>query len=259
MRPKISATIIALNEEADLPRCLKSLMFVDEIVLIDSGSIDRTVEVAKSFGAKVVVEPWHGYGAQKNFAQRCCKHPWVLNVDADEEIPPTLRDEILRVVQTANSSDGFAIARKTFYLGRWIRFGGWYPNYVTRLCHKDHGRWTEPQVHESLTVPGAIHRLSQPMHHFTFSNIADQVRSNVRYATEGANQLWKRGKRGSLALLVLKPLSKFVETYFFKLGFLDGLAGLIISVNAAHSAFMKYAFLREKTLLGEHDAKNSRC
>ncbi len=241
----ISATVIALNEERDLPRCLDSLRFCDEIIVIDSGSTDATVAVARKGGARVVVEPWRGYGAQKNFAQAQAVGTWILNVDADEVITPELREEILAEVRSAQAAVGYAVARKTFYMGRWIRHGGWYPNYVTRLVRKGHGAWTEPNVHEELRVEGECRELSNPMLHYTFSDIADQVGTNVRYARQGALDLKTRGAPPSYFRLMAKPFGKFFETYFLKAGFLDGLPGFIISVNAAHSMFLKYAYLLE--------------
>lgn len=241
----ISATVIALNEERDLPRCLESLRFADEVILIDSGSTDRTVEIAKQAGAKVIHEPWRGYGQQKNFAMSHARSKWVLNVDADEVITPELRDEILAEISSQNAAAGYAVARKTYYLGRWIKHGGWYPNYVTRLVRKDLASWTEPNVHEELKVNGETRCLLNPMLHYTFSDIADQVRTNMRYARQGALDLRSKGSPPSYLKLLAKPLGKFVETYFFKLGFLDGVAGFIISINAAHSMFLKYAYLLE--------------
>jgi glycosyltransferase involved in cell wall biosynthesis len=241
----ISATVIALNEERDLPRCLESLKFCDEIIVVDSGSTDRTVEVAKQFGAKVLVEPWRGYGAQKNFAMSQATSGWVLNIDADEVITPELREEILAEIGSDQPAAGYAVARKTFYLGRWIRHGGWYPNYVTRLSQKALGQWSEPNVHEVLEVKGELRRLKNPMLHYTFSDIADQVRTNMRYAHQGALDLHRRGVPASYLKLIVKPFGKFIETYFFKQGCLDGLPGFIISINAAHSMFLKYAYLME--------------
>lgn len=241
----ISATIITLNEERDLPRCLKSLDFADEIVVVDSGSNDRTVEIARSLGAKVVVEPWRGYGAQKNFAQNQTKSEWILNLDADEVITPELRAEILSEINDEKPAAGYGIARKTFYLGRWIKYGGWYPNFVTRLVRRNSGAWSEPNVHEELKINGEVRHFKNPMLHFTFSDISDQIRTNLRYARQGALDLKKRGNSPSYLRLIFKPLGKFCETYFLKRGFLDGLPGFIISVNAAHSMFLKYAFLIE--------------
>lgn len=244
----LSATVIALNEEKDLPRCLESLGFADEIVVIDSGSTDRTVEIARAKGARVITEPWRGYGAQKNLAMRHATHPWVLNVDADEVVTPELRDEILREISLTQAAAGYMVARKTFYLGRWIRHGGWYPNYVTRLARKDRCLWSEPWVHEALQVDGDVRKLRAPLLHYTFSGVADQVRTNVRYAAQGALELRARGAKPSVARLVTKPLVKFIEAYFLKLGLLDGLPGFIIAMNAAHSVFMKESFLFDPSL-----------
>lgn len=241
----LSATVIALNEEKDLPRCLKSLQFCDEVIVVDSGSTDKTVEIAKKFGAKVIQEPWHGYGAQKNFAMQHAKNEWVLNLDADEAVTPELKEEILKEINSSNSAAGYFIARKTFYLGKWVRFGGWYPNHVTRLCRKSCSKWTEPKVHEELKIEGEVRILKNPMLHFTFSDISDQLRTNLKYAKQGAEELYSKQKKANVFKLIFKPISKFFETYFFKLGMLDGLAGFIISVNAAHSVFMKYSFLFE--------------
>lgn len=247
LTPKISATIIALNEEKDLPRCLQSLKFCDEIILVDSGSTDKTAEIAKSYGAKVLQEAWRGYGQQKNFAMSHSTHEWVLNLDADEEVTESLRNEILREISSENPSTAYAIARKTFYLGKWIRFGGWYPNYVTRLALKSKSRWTEPNVHEELKTNDGLmpKRLSNPMHHYTFTDISDQIRTNLKYARQGAHDLFEKGRPASILKLIFKPIGKFFETYILKRGCLDGLAGFIISVNAAHSVFMKYSFLIE--------------
>jgi glycosyltransferase involved in cell wall biosynthesis len=196
-------------------------------------------------GAKVIEQKWMGYGAQKNFAMSQTVSDWVLNVDADEVITPELRAEIVREITSNKPAAGYAVARKTFYMGRWIRFGGWYPNYVTRLVRKSGASWTEPNVHEQLVPNGELRYLKNPMLHYTFSDIADQVRTNMRYARQGALDLKTKGAPPSYVKLLLKPLGKFLETYFLKRGCLDGLPGFIISVNAAHSMFLKYAYLLE--------------
>ncbi len=244
----LTVTVIALNEERDLPRCLQSVGFADEVIVVDSGSTDKTVEIAQRFGARVEREPWRGYGPQKNHAMSLARNNWVLNLDADEALTPELQSEIEAVVlgKTVSQSSGYAIARKTYYMGRWIRFGGWYPNYVTRLARRSSAKWSEPQVHEELQVDGPIARLKNPMLHYTFSDIADQVRTNIRYALQGSEVLASRGVKGSVLLMLFKPIGKFLESYVLKQGFRDGLAGLVIAVNAAHSMFMKYAFLLER-------------
>ncbi len=250
-RPAITVTIITLNEEKNLPRALGSVKWADEIIVVDSGSMDRTVEIAESLGARVISNPWPGYGKQKNFAQDHARNDWVLNIDADEEVSPELRDEILASVSAAQADGGgrvrgFFFPRKTYYLGRWIKHGGWYPNYLVRVVNRKSARWTEPAVHEELKVDGEVRGLKNPLLHYTFSSIRDQILTNLNFSKLGSIELKKRGQRASVVRLLLKPIGKFFETYVLKLGCLDGLAGFIISMNAAHSMFLKYAFLIEE-------------
>lgn len=242
----LAVTLITLNEEKNIARAIQSVRsLASEIVVVDSGSTDRTCEVAESLGARVVQNPWRGYGQQKNFAQQLVTKPWVLNLDADEEVSEGLASEIRNVISGQSDAAGFAIPRKTFFGTRWIRRGGWYPNHVTRLARRDGSRWTEPALHESLQVAGRVEKLVEPLNHYTFDGVSAQVQTNLRYAQEGARQFLAEGGRPTLGRLLFKPLGKFVECYLFKLGFLDGLPGFLIAVNAAHSMFLKYAIARE--------------
>jgi glycosyltransferase involved in cell wall biosynthesis len=245
----VSVTIITLNEESNLPRTLASLKWADEVIVVDSGSTDRTVEIAKQFGAKTLHNSWRGYGQQKNFAQNQATHNWVLNIDADEVVTPELAREVRQTIDKAidqnPATHGYSMPRKTFYLGRWIKHGGWYPNYLMRLADKRFATWTEPSVHEELQVEGEVGRLAEPILHYAFSSIQDQILTNLRFSTLGSQDLKRIGQRPSLKKLIFKPIGKFFETYLLKGGFRDGLAGLIISVNAAHSMFLKYAYLLE--------------
>lgn len=254
-RPHLTVTIITLNEEKNLPKALQSVQWADEVVVVDSGSTDKTVEIAKAYGAKVVYNPWPGYGQQKNFAQNLASHDWVLNIDADEVVPPELATEIqealYQVEKGETSYRGFYFPRKTYYLGRWIQHGGWYPNFLVRLSHRQYSSWSEPNVHEELQVSGPVHGLKQPLHHYAFSSIQEQILTNLRFSELGSRDLKQTGQKPSLSRLVLKPLGKFLETYLLKRGFLDGLAGFIISVNAAHSMFLKYAYLSEAQIKHE--------
>lgn len=260
----ITVTIITLNEEEKIAQALESVNWAREVIVVDSGSSDRTREIAASRGAKVIVHPWQGYGQQKNFAQSQASFDWVLNIDADEVVSPELRDEIIRVLSGLDQNGkwdaridgsrrphGFLIPRKTFYLGRWIQHGGWYPNYLVRLANRKLARWTEPHVHEEWRVDGDVGHLSSPLLHYAFLKIEDQILTNLRFSRLGSEDLKRKGKRHSLFKLIFKPIGKFIETFFLKCGFMDGLPGFIISVNAAHSMFLKYAYLAEAEIQNE--------
>jgi hypothetical protein len=255
-RPPVSVTIITLNEEENLPHAIKSVEWAEEVIVVDSGSTDKTVEIAKKLGAKVIHNSWSGYGQQKNFAQKQASHEWILNIDADEVVPQELAYEIQNsltsVAEGKLKALGFYFPRKTFYLGRWIQYGGWYPNYLVRLAHRTFASWTEPNVHEELRVQGEVQSLSSPLHHFAFSSIQDQILTNLRFSRLGSQDLKKTGQQPSISRLILKPIGKFLETYIVKRGFMDGLAGFIISVNVAHSMFLKYAYLSEAKIRNEN-------
>lgn len=252
IRPPLSVTVIAFNEEKNIERALRSVQWAEEILVVDSGSTDQTVAIAKSFGATVIHHPWPGYGQQKNFAQQHATHDWVLNIDADEEVPHSLAIELQRTLEQVQQGElkasGFYFPRKTYFLGHWIRHGGWYPNHLVRLANRKSASWSEPHVHEQLKIKGSILPLHSPLHHYAFTSIQEQILTNLKFAQLGAHDLRSKGKTASRLKLVLKPLGKFIETYFIKRGFLDGLPGFIISVNAAYSIFLKYSFFMEDLL-----------
>lgn len=245
-RLPLSVTIITLNEESNIRDALASVSFAEEVILVDSGSTDRTLSIAKEMGAKVFSHPWQGYGHQKNFAQAQAQNSWVLNIDADERVSPELAERLESLCISGSSIAAYAIARKSFYLGRWILHGGWYPNYTLRLYQRNLCRWTEPEVHETLTFEGASQNIDEPLLHYPFHNLQDQVKANLRYSHLGYRELKKKRGSASLFKLCLKPLWKFIECYWIKLGFLDGMAGFIIAINAAHSVFLKYAYFYEE-------------
>ncbi|HEY8280434.1 MAG TPA: glycosyltransferase family 2 protein [Bdellovibrionota bacterium] len=248
-RPPISVVIITLNEEHNLPRCLDSVNWAAEVLVVDSGSKDRTCELARQAGAKVLEHPWEGYGQQKNWAMKQASQPWVFFLDADEAVTENLKSEILSFVAadgavSGASHSGASFPRKTWFLGRWILHGGWYPNRLVRLARKESSFWTEPAVHEALQVKGVVHLMQNDLLHYTFRNVGDQVTTNIRFSRLGAKVARERGERGSLPRILLKPIGKFLETFLWKLGFLDGFPGFVISMNAAHSIFLKYVELR---------------
>lgn len=248
---KLSVTIITLNEEKNITRCLNSVRDIaQEIIVVDSGSTDQTLTLAQQGGATTYTQPWLGFGAQKNFAHSKATQDWVLNLDADEELSPKLREEIRQTLSRTDVEldkiSGFSLPRLSYYLGRWIRHGGWYPNRLVRLSRRQKSRWTEPEVHEALRVEGQTEKLHADLFHYPFANMGEQIQTNIRFSSLGTRQLLKNGARPTLSnftLMLLKPIGKFIETYLLKKGFLDGLAGFIISVHASHSIFMKYANL----------------
>ncbi len=246
--PLLSLAIITLNEEANIERCIRSVPWAADIVVVDSGSVDRTVEIAERLGARVFREKWRGYRGQKIRATELCRHDWVLSLDADEALSPEAVHELEGVFAAGRLAggtvDGFEFPRLSHHMGRWIRHGGWYPDWQLRLFHRGRARWSAGHVHERVVAP-RTERLLHPIHHWPFRDLAEQVRTNNDYSGLGARDLFERGRAFSLVALVFKPWSKFIETYLLKRGFLDGLPGFIISVGAAYSVFLKFAKLRE--------------
>ena len=234
---KISATIVTLNEERNIARVIGSLGFADEIVVIDSGSTDRTREIAAGLGARVVEEPWRGYAAQKNFAAECAVNDWILSLDADEEVTGELTAEIKAITLRANGYDMPRLAR---YRGRWIRHSGWYPDRKVRLYDRRHGVWKGEYVHESVRIEGPAGLLNGDLLHYTCDSLSEHLRTLDRYTTLAA----KGVKRGGMGRLLFDPPWTFFRSYIVQRGFLDGFEGLAIAWMAALYTFLKYAKAR---------------
>lgn len=243
-KPALSITIICHNEAKNLPRVLKSASFADEIVVVDDHSTDQSAQIAKEFGAKVVQHKFEGFGQQKNYAASVAKHHWILSIDADEEITPELQASVLEKINLAKPNAVYSVDRKTFYLDRFIRFGGWYPDQVPRLYDRKRARFTEPKVHE-LLVPNdgsPVMVLKGALNHYSFPTVQSQVERNLKYARLGAQELVARKGRPSLLAVFFRPMWKVVECAILKGGILDGVPGMIIALNAGYSLFMKYSF-----------------
>ncbi|WP_413294104.1 glycosyltransferase family 2 protein [Bdellovibrio sp. HCB185ZH] len=240
----ISLVVIALNEEAHIDRCIRSVPFADDVVVVDSFSTDRTVEVAEKAGARVFQEKWRGFGPQKAFAAEQAKNHWILSLDADEALSPELASEIISQFSSLNPDAGYLFPRKSFHMGRWIMHGGWYPDYQLRLFNKSQSRWNSANVHEKVEVKTVL-KMQSPLLHYVFDDLSDQVVTNDRYSSLGARELQAKGKSFSYLKMLFKPFGKFVETYFVKAGFLDGLPGFVIAIGAAYSLFLKYVKLWE--------------
>ena len=244
---KISATIVTLNEERNIARAMESLRCVDEILVVDSGSTDRTRAIAARLGARVVEEPWRGYAAQKNFASEQASYPWILSLDADEMLSEELEADILALRQQGPRCDAYSMPRLAQYLGRWILHSGWYPDRKIRLFHRDRARWTGEYVHESVRLreAGATEgKLEGKLLHFTCDSLSAHLQTLDRYTTLAAAQLKANHTPVPLRRLLLDPAWTFFRTYFIRRGFLDGPQGLAIAWMAALYTFLKYAKAR---------------
>ena len=244
--PPISACIIARNEEANIVDCLRSVDWVDEVVVVDCGSTDRTTDLCRESGAKVEHRDWTGHIDQKNHAIDVAKNGWVLCIDADERVSPELQDEILHEMESAEGCwDGFVFPRRTHYLGRWISHSGWYPDLKLRLFKREKGRWGGVNPHDEVTVTGNTKQLRHDLWHFSYDSISDHLDTINSFTSIAAAEKLRMNVGLVLLHMLFNPAVKFVKTYFFKLGILDGLPGFVIAVNAAFYVFLKYAKLWE--------------
>lgn len=241
---KISATIIAVNEERNIARAIESLRCCDEIVVVDSGSIDRTVEIAEKLGARVIESPWRGYAGQKNYASEQATHDWVLSIDADESLSEALEAEIWQIKKSGAQYDAYTMPRLAQYLGRWILHSGWYPDRKVRLYDRRKARWFGDYVHESVKVTGTVGHLESNLLHFTCNSLTEHLKTMDRYTTLAAEQLVDQKLVIHWGRIVFDPLWTFFRTYFLKQGFRDGLEGLCIAYMAALYNFLKYAKAR---------------
>lgn len=248
---KISATIITLNEAEHIAAACASVAWADEIVVVDSESTDATREIARECGARVVVQAWLGFARQKQLAAECAAHDWVFSLDADERVSDELRGSIeaLRMLDDARRADGYSIARRTFYMNRWIRGGGWYPDRQLRLYRRACGAWQGAHVHESVKMNNTsrIENLDGDILHYSIPDAAYHHRMiGERYAPLAALQAFEQGKRTSpLKIITAAPLA-FLRSYVLKMGVRDGLAGYSIARFAAHHAFLKNVLLWER-------------
>jgi len=248
---KLSVTVITHNEAANIEACLESVGWADEILVVDSGSTDRTAELARAAGARVIERDWPGYAAQKNFAAGEAGHDWILSVDADERVTPELRDEIRRVLDDHSDAAGYRVPRVTWHLGRWIRTTDWYPDYQLRLYDRRRAAWKPRRVHESVTADGPVAYLKRDLQHYSFRDLSDQMARLDRYSTLAAEEMYEAGRRAGIVDLMLHPPAAFLRNYLLRRGFADSLPGFIISVMNAHYVFLKFAKLWAK---GREDA-----
>jgi len=246
----LSVCYITLNEEANLARTLESVRWADEIIIVDNGSTDRTVEVARGFGAKVFNEPWKGYAAQRNSAHDKATGDWVLTLGADEEVSPELADELRAFLKSSpqDGTAGYQVKRKNLIFGRWLRYGGNWPDYGLRLFRRGQGRIPQRAVHETVRVEGPVGRLRGPLIHHAYPTIASYIEHMERYSTLAAEQIVKDHRQTWFWFDVwLRPLFFFKWNYFFRLGFLDGREGFLFHFYHALYVSWKYAKAWELT------------
>lgn len=248
MNLNCSVIIITKNEAHNIDACLSSVAFCDDVIVVDAESTDATVQLAKRYTANVHVRRWEGFAAAKQFGLTHAKHPWVLWLDADERVMPELADEIVQIV-TANPPDAaFTVARRAYFLGRWIKHSGWYPGRVARLFHKDRASFNDAAVHEGLQINGTIGALKHDLLHFTDPNLYHYLAKFNRYTTLASGEQFRKGKKFKRTDLIIRPWWQFVKMYIIRRGFLDGKQGLLLAFFSSAYVFTKYAKLWERTV-----------
>ena len=237
--------VVTLNEEDRLRACLESVVWAEDLVVIDAGSSDKTVAIAREFTDRVQFRAWDGYGTQKNFAIGQCRGDWILSLDADERVSEALRKEIQATLGREPREAGFFVPRRNLFQGRWMRHGGLYPDRQLRLFRRGQGAFVERAVHESVRVEGPTGRLRTPLIHESYRSVADVVTRLNRYSDLAAADLAAAGRGGSLVDLLARPAWRFVSMYLLRAGFLDGWRGLLLARLHAHYVFVRAAKVRE--------------
>jgi glycosyltransferase involved in cell wall biosynthesis len=250
----LSVTVIALNQEANIGPCLASVSFADEIVVVDTGSTDRTMEFARPYTDRVITSAWQGFAGTKNFALDQAQGDWVFVLDTDERVPEALREEILAVARNDGPLNGYRVPRKNYFGGRWIKHLGWYPDYTLRLFRREQGRFRDREVHEEVEVNGPVGTLLTPLDHYSYDNLGEYAARQERYARLAARELAKRGRRPLPGELAWRPFITFLNLYFFKQGFLEGCLGLALARQGSRYNYLKYHYLRELTRGKDIDA-----
>ena len=240
----ITATIITCDEERNIARAIESLRCCDEVLIVDSGSVDRTVELAQNLGARVIEANWRGFAGQKNWAAEQATHDWVLSLDADEALSEALEGEIWNLRKNGPQYDAYTMPRLAQYLGRWILHSGWYPDRKIRLYDRRKAKWVGDFVHESVESTGRVGHLESSILHFTCESLSEHLKTMDRYTTLAAQELAARRTPIGARRLVTDPVWAFLKTYLVQRGFLDGFEGLTIAYMAALYTFLKYAKAR---------------
>jgi len=246
---RLTAIIPTYNEEATLRDCLASVSFADEILVVDSFSTDQSLDIARQFGARILQHEYVYSARQKNWAIPQAAHEWVLLVDSDERVTPELRDEILALLRGDPGHDGYWILRANHFLGRRITHCGWGTDKVIRLFRRDVSRYQDREVHAEIDLPGPLPVLRHPLEHHSFRSFGQYWRKLQLYSEWGAGQLYKDGRRAGAFSIFFRPLTRFMKMYVVRMGFLDGVHGLVLSMLGAFTVYLKYARLWEMQIL----------
>jgi glycosyltransferase involved in cell wall biosynthesis len=243
--PRVTVTIITLDEAEHIAAAIDSAVWADEVIVVDAGSRDDTVAIARARGVRTETRAWTGYVDQKNFAAGLASNDWIFSLDADERIPSSLASEVRTLLSDQPPLGGYRVPRVTFHLGRWVRTTDFYPDYQTRLYDRRRARWQGRYVHESVTVDGPVGRLRGEIEHYSYRDLSDHLDRINRYTTLAARQMHEAGRRAGALDLLLHPPAAFLRNYVLRRGFLDGTAGLALSAVNAHAVFLKFAKLWE--------------
>jgi glycosyltransferase involved in cell wall biosynthesis len=247
MMPKISAYIICYNEERNIADAVKSVLWADEVVVVDSFSSDRTAEIAASLGARVVQIPFEGFGKLRTAAIASTQFEWVFSLDTDERCTESARDEIRRIIDSANAADAYYVPRRNVFMGRWIKHSGFYPDYrQPQLFRRNALMFDEAMVHEGYTVTGIIGYMKNYIYQFPYRDFSQLLGKMERYTSLGASKIIARGDSTSMPTALLHGVAAFLKFYFIKLGFLDGWPGFVIALGNFEAAFWRYAKALEK-------------
>jgi glycosyltransferase involved in cell wall biosynthesis len=253
---RLSVIVIARNEERTIARCLESVRFADELIVLDGGSADRTVEICERLGARVIgASDWPGFGPQKNRAAALAAGDWLLSIDADEWVSPELASSIQQMVDSPAAAQAYEVARLSSFCGRYIRHAGWWPDHIVRLFRRGSARFSDDAVHERLIVDGRVGRLEGLLMHESIRDLEDALGKVNRYSSDSAAMLYSQGKRATLTTAVLRGGWTFVRTYLLRAGFLDGREGFMVAVYAAENTLHKYLKLM---LLGRRGGPQQR-
>ncbi|MCE5195140.1 MAG: glycosyltransferase family 2 protein [Nitrospiraceae bacterium] len=236
----LSVVIITKNEEKNIADALESVRDAAEIVIFDSFSTDKTLEICKKYTDKIFQKEWQGYAKQKQSAVDIAKNRWVLILDADERVTAELKNEIKNAIEN-DGFDGFYLPRKNFFLGKWIKHSGWWPDYTLRVFKKDSGHMEEREVHEKIILNGSAAYLKNHLEHYTYTSISEFIKKMDNYSSLSAREMEKNGVSAGIFDLTIKPLATFIKMFFIRMGFMDGLHGLILAVFYSYYTFLKYA------------------